>query len=67
VLDRRERYIAEHRMMAPRDEELSLAEIGNALGISRERARQLEERAKLKLGRSPAIRGNARLLEWFAD
>jgi len=49
VLDTRERYIAEHRMLADRESELSLADIGRNLGISRERARQLEERAKRKL------------------
>jgi hypothetical protein len=36
-------------MMADRDDELSLAEIGRRLGVSRERARQLEVRAKGKL------------------
>ncbi|HET7542688.1 MAG TPA: sigma-70 family RNA polymerase sigma factor [Polyangiaceae bacterium] len=49
ILDSRERYIVEHRLLADRDAELSLADIGRALGISRERARQLEERAKRKL------------------
>ena len=48
-LDPRERYIVEVRMMADDDEELSLAEIGRRLGVSRERARQLESRAKKKL------------------
>lgn len=47
ALDARERYIVEQRMMA--DEELSLAEIGRRLGVSRERARQLETRAAKKL------------------
>lgn len=46
-LDARERYIVEQRMMA--DEELSLAEIGRRLGVSRERARQLKTRAAKKL------------------
>jgi RNA polymerase sigma-32 factor len=48
-LDARERFIVEHRLMAHGDDELSLAEIGRRLGVSRERARQLESRAKRKL------------------
>jgi RNA polymerase sigma-32 factor len=48
-LDPRERFIAESRLMADGEDELSLAEIGRRLGVSRERARQLEERAKRKL------------------
>ena len=49
TLDRRERYIIEKRIMA--EDELSLAELGRRLGVSRERARQLEARAKRKLRR----------------
>ncbi len=49
ILDARERYIVEHRLLADREAELSLADIGRSLGVSRERARQLEERAKRKL------------------
>ena len=49
VLDERERYIVENRLLADSDVELSLADIGRVLGVSRERARQLEERAKRKL------------------
>jgi RNA polymerase sigma-32 factor len=48
-LDQRERYIVEKRIMADREDELSLAEIGRRLGVSRERARQLEARARRKL------------------
>jgi RNA polymerase sigma-32 factor len=48
-LDRRELYIVEKRLMADDEDEMSLADIGRVLGVSRERARQLESRAKLKL------------------
>ncbi|MGF1466500.1 MAG: RNA polymerase sigma factor RpoD/SigA [Sandaracinaceae bacterium] len=47
VLDQRERFIMEQRYMG--DEEVSLASLGRTLGVSRERARQLEARAKKKL------------------
>jgi len=67
ALDSRELYIARVRLMAPATEQLSLSEIAATLGISRERARQLEERAKLKLGRCAAIQQNAHLREWFAE
>jgi RNA polymerase sigma-32 factor len=66
-LDPRERFIAERRLMAAPADELSLAELGRRLGISRERARQLEERTLAKLRRSQAIRRNAFLREWLAD
>ncbi|MEZ4223992.1 MAG: RNA polymerase factor sigma-32 [Polyangiaceae bacterium] len=49
VLDPRERFIVERRLLADNEDELSLAELGRRLGVSRERARQLEERAKRKL------------------
>ncbi len=48
-LDVRERFIVERRLMADAEDALSLAEIGRQLGVSRERARQLEVRAKGKL------------------
>lgn len=66
-LDPRERYIAERRLMADPAEELSLAEIGRSLGVSRERARQLEARTKRKLrARIPAL-GSPALTEWIAN
>jgi RNA polymerase sigma-32 factor len=46
-LDSRERYIIEQRVMAERP--LTLKELGEHFGFSRERARQLEIRAKEKL------------------
>jgi RNA polymerase sigma-32 factor len=49
ALDKRERYIVENRLMADNEDEMSLADIGRHLGVSRERARQLEARAKKKL------------------
>ena len=66
-LDPRERFIAERRLMATPAEEMSLADIGKLMGVSRERARQLKQRAKLKLKRSPAIRGNSRLGDWCSE
>jgi len=64
ILDSRERYIVENRMLADRDAELSLADIGRNLGISRERARQLEERAKRKLrARISSRPGSAEFLD----
>lgn len=47
VLNPRERYIITQRLMA--EEPKTLQAIGNHFGISRERARQLEARAKKKL------------------
>jgi RNA polymerase sigma-32 factor len=64
-LDPRERYIAEHRLMADPTEELSLAEIGRSLGVSRERARQLEARTKRKLKTRIPVLGSAVVTEWI--
>lgn len=50
VLDPRERFIVERRILADGDE-LSLAQIGREFGVSRERARQIEQRATAKLRR----------------
>ena len=49
-LNERQRFILEHRLIA--DEPITLQEIGNKYGISRERARQLEAALKKKLARS---------------
>lgn len=46
-LSDKEKYIIEKRLMT--DEPLTLQEIGNQYRISRERARQIEERAKQKI------------------
>lgn len=63
-LDARERYIVEQRLMADASEELSLAEIARTLGVSRERARQLETRAKSKLRRLITDDQNPAVREW---
>ncbi|MGB5702854.1 MAG: sigma-70 family RNA polymerase sigma factor [Polyangiales bacterium] len=47
ILDDRERLIVEKRILS--DDSASLAALGRELGVSRERARQLEARAKRKL------------------
>lgn len=47
TLDDRERYIVENRILT--DDGMTLAALGRELGVSRERARQLEARAKSKL------------------
>ena len=49
TLDERERFIVERRLLD--DEPWSLAALGRQLGVSRERARQLEARAKKKMRR----------------
>jgi RNA polymerase sigma-32 factor len=51
-LSERERFIVENRVMA--EDAMSLQELGDHLGISRERARQVELRAKEKLRRALA-------------
>lgn len=49
-LDDRERLVASARLM--RDDPRTLAELGKRMGVSRERARQIEVRAREKLGRA---------------
>ncbi|MGC4069015.1 MAG: sigma-70 family RNA polymerase sigma factor [Polyangiaceae bacterium] len=48
-LDKREKQVVQEYLMSDDDNRRSLAEIGRSLGVSRERARQLESRAKKKL------------------
>lgn len=48
-LDKREKHVVEAYLMNDEEDKLSLAEIGRSLGVSRERARQLESRAIKKL------------------
>jgi RNA polymerase sigma-32 factor len=48
-LDERERFIAEYRLMADDEVRCSLSDVGQRFGVSRERARQLENRVKDKL------------------
>lgn len=62
VLDVRERYIVERRLMAHREEQLSLAEIGQRFAVSRERARQIEARAIRKL--KAALIHSSRGADW---
>ena len=66
LLDVRERYIVDQRLMADDCDELSLAEIARRLRISRERARQLESRAKGKLRRFVASGTNPVMQEWLS-
>ncbi|MBK9517501.1 MAG: RNA polymerase factor sigma-32 [Anaeromyxobacter sp.] len=59
-LDERERYIIEQRVM--NDSPMTLKELGDHFGFSRERARQLEIRAKEKL--KAELEALADELEW---
>jgi RNA polymerase sigma-32 factor len=63
-LDPRERFIVERRLLADSDEQVSLAGLARTLGVSRERARQLEGRAKAKLKRSFSMHPDPILREW---
>ncbi|ABC81761.1 RNA polymerase sigma factor RpoH [Anaeromyxobacter dehalogenans] len=62
-LDQRERYIIEMRVMS--DRPLTLKELGEHFGFSRERARQLEIRAKDKL--KEELRALATEIDWPTD
>ncbi len=62
-LDVRERYIIEQRVMS--DRPLTLKELGEHFGFSRERARQLEIRAKEKLKQE--LTALAAEVEWPLD
>jgi RNA polymerase sigma-32 factor len=64
TLDARERYVVERRLMAHREEQLSLAEIGRRFRVSRERTRQIEARAMRKLRAALARSGAS--AEWLA-
>jgi RNA polymerase sigma-32 factor len=48
-LDPRETFILDRRLMADPEDKLSLGEIGQHFGVSRERVRQIEVRAQKKL------------------
>ncbi|HEY3252557.1 MAG TPA: sigma-70 family RNA polymerase sigma factor [Polyangiaceae bacterium] len=65
TLDVREQYVVARRLMADREEELSLAEIGRSFSFSRERARQIEARAMRKL--RVALQRSAVGAEWLAS
>jgi RNA polymerase sigma-32 factor len=62
-LDRRERYIIEQRVMSERP--MTLKELGEHFGFSRERARQLEIRAKEKL--KVELVALAQEIDWATD
>jgi RNA polymerase sigma-32 factor len=64
VLDERERYVVERRLMAHSEDQLSLAELGRRFSVSRERVRQLEARAIRKL--KAALVGSVVSTEWLA-
>ncbi len=49
ILDPRERAIIEKRHLIEQDERATLSELGEEFGVTRERVRQLESRAKRKL------------------
>jgi RNA polymerase sigma-32 factor len=58
-LDERERALISQRLMVDAEEGATLAELGQAFGLSRERFRQLEARVRARLGRAMAESGLA--------
>jgi RNA polymerase sigma-32 factor len=65
LLDPRERYIAEQRLMTHPDDAPTLAEVGRQFGISRERARQIELRTVRKLRKNIAACADPIAREWI--
>jgi RNA polymerase sigma-32 factor len=63
-LDRRERWIVQLRQMADPGEEVALAELARCMGISGERARQLEARALSKLRSALSASSDRVVREW---
>jgi RNA polymerase primary sigma factor len=57
LLDEKEREVIRMRFGLDGDEPKTLQEIGEAMGLSRERIRQIESRAKEKLRRSREAHG----------
>jgi RNA polymerase sigma-32 factor len=57
-LDEREKLVASARLM--QEEPRTLADLGKSMGVSRERARQIEVRAREKLGRALMREGLSR-------
>lgn len=57
MLDERERFILEHRLMRDAEDRFSLAQLAAHFGTSRERARQLEVRTRSKLERQAISMG----------
>jgi RNA polymerase primary sigma factor len=63
-LDPRERKILQLRFGLERGEEKTLTEVAAAMGVSRERIRQIEQAALAKLRRMPALRSD--VLDYLA-
>jgi DNA-directed RNA polymerase sigma subunit (sigma70/sigma32) len=65
-LDGREQLIVRAHLMADGDEEMSLSALARGLGISRERVRQLQNRALAKLRKLLTSEPNPAFAEWEA-